>query len=134
MKKHLTYGSLLATFLSISLSCSSLTLKEKDTWPITEPTKAITQAILAAIETIPGKTSYPFIRFMKKYKACLAGLLGLLWLWLLARLHYINEKGRQTSPWQLDDLAFLKAIKDNAVRLWANQWPDQKILRLDDLK
>jgi len=109
MKKHLAYGVLLATVNSISLSSSSLTLKAKDTRPINEPPRATTQTIQPRIQTI-------------------------LRPWLLARFHYINEKGRQIHGWHFDDLALLKAIKDNAIRLWDNHRPDRKVIRLEDWK
>ncbi len=109
MKKHLPCGVLLAAVSSISLSSSSLSLKIKDTQPVNKQRKAATQALIPAIQTI-------------------------LWLWLLARSHYINEKGRQVSRWQFDDLALLKAIKDNALRLWSIHRPDRKVIRLGDWK
>ncbi len=38
---------------------------------------------------------------------------ALLWLWLVARF-YATEKRRRIPGWQLEDLALLKIIKDNA--------------------
>jgi hypothetical protein len=107
MKKHLPYGGLLAAVSSISISSSSLSLKLNDTRPITKQPQAATQALLPAIQTI-------------------------LWLCLLAALYYINENGRKASRWQFDHLAILKAIKDNAVRLWDMHRPDRKVIRLED--
>jgi len=107
MKKHISYGVLLAIVHSISISSSSLTLKSKDTRPITEPQRATTQAIQHGIQTI-------------------------LWLWLLARSHYINKKRHHLSRWQFDDLALLKAIKDNAVCLWSIHRLDRKVIRLEE--
>jgi hypothetical protein len=78
MKKHLAYGVLLATVPSISLSYSSLTLKAKGNQPINTQPRATTHAVLPSIETIPGKTPHPFIRFLKRYKGRLVVLLGLL--------------------------------------------------------
>jgi hypothetical protein len=106
MKKHLAYGVLLAIVFSGFLSCSSISLKVKDTRRINEPPRATTQTIQPRIQTI-------------------------LWFWLLARFHYINEKGRQIHGWHFDDLALLKAIKDNAIRLWSNHRSDRKIIRLE---
>lgn len=60
-------------------------------------------------------------------------ILRLLWLWLLARF-YANEKGRWVFGWQLEDLALLKIIKDNATPLWNHHDPGKKIIRLEDWK
>jgi len=38
---------------------------------------------------------------------------ALLWLWLVARF-YATEKRRRIPGWQLEDVALLKIIKDNA--------------------
>jgi hypothetical protein len=107
MKKVLHYGALLAVALCPSLSCSSISLKATDTQPITEKPRAITQALLPAIQEI-------------------------LWFCLLARFNYLNEKKCQVTQWQFDDLAPLKAIKENAMRLWSIHMPDRKIIRLED--
>jgi hypothetical protein len=107
MKNHLAYGVLLATVSLISISSGSLKLKIKDIRPITEPPRSTTQTILAMIQTI-------------------------LWLWLLARLNYLNEKRHQFTRWHFEDLALLKAIKDNAIRLWDNHRPDRKIIRFEE--
>jgi hypothetical protein len=109
VKKYFPYGVLLATLSSISISSSSLSLNIKDTRPTTEPPKAATQAVLAMIQTI-------------------------LLLCPLARSHYINEKGRQIHGWSFDDLALLKPIKDNAIRLWSIHRQDRKVIRLEEWK
>ena len=57
---------------------------------------------------------------------------ALLWLWLLATFYTI-EKRRRVRGWQLEDLALLKIIKDNAARLW-NHHPGKKIIRPEDWK
>ena len=131
MKKHLSYGVLLAIIFSISLSCSSFTVVE-DTQPITQP-RATTQAILPAIQTIPEKRPNSFIRFLKKYKGKLYALFALLWLWFLNRFYSI-EKRLHIIKWSIDDLALLKAIKDNAFRLWREHNPKKNIIRLEDWK
>jgi len=51
-----------------------------------------------------------------------------------AALSTTSEKRRRIPGWQFDDLALLKAIKDNATRLWSNHCPDRKIITLDDWK
>jgi hypothetical protein len=68
---------------SISISSNSLSLNLNDTLSVTVPPKSATQV---DIQTI-------------------------LWLWLLARFHYINEKGRQIHSWHFDDPALIKANK-----------------------
>ena len=57
---------------------------------------------------------------------------ALLWLWLLARI-YGNEKKCRVRGWQLEDLALLKIVKDNATRLW-NHHTGKKLIRLEDWK
>jgi hypothetical protein len=52
----------------------------------------------------------------------------------LAARFYTNEKRCQATRWQVDDLALLKSIKDNALRLWDNHRPDRKVIRLEELK
>ena len=41
------------------------------------------------------------------------------------------EKNRQIPRWQFDDLALLKAIKDNATRLWNMRRPDRNLIKLE---
>jgi hypothetical protein len=130
MKKYRCYGGLLLILLLISASCSSLTLNIKDQSPATKKANH-TQAVILALQTTPDKKSSPLLRFLKKYIRNIIGLLGLLWLWLLARF-YITEKSRRVPGWKLEDIALLKIIKDNAVRLWNNHRPDRKIIRLED--
>jgi len=48
-----------------------------------------------------------------------------------ALLFKASEKMRRLPRWQFDDLALLKAIKDNALRLWNMRRPDRKIIRLE---
>ena len=120
MKKHRFYGGLFVTLLLITTSCSYLTNNVKNTPPLEQAKHA--QAQLLAIQTIPDKKSSPLLR---------SGLLGLLWLWTLARL-YAAEKRRRIPVWQLEDLALLKIIKTNALRLWNNHRPDRRIIRLED--
>jgi hypothetical protein len=133
MKKHRFYGGLFVSLLLITASCSYLTNNVKNTNnPSTPIEKAkYAQAQLLAIQTIPNKKSSLLLRFPKKYKRKISGLLGLLWLWTLARL-YEAEKRRRIPRWHLEDLALLKIIKTNALRLWNNHRPDKKIIRLED--
>jgi hypothetical protein len=131
MKKHFPYGALLAAALCPSLSCSSISLKATDTRPITKQPRVTTQAVLTALPTTPRKRHNPFIRLLKQYKGKLSALMGLLWLWFLARF-YTNEKRRRIPGWSFDDLARLKLIKDSATRLWHHHHPYRKIIRLED--
>jgi hypothetical protein len=129
MKKHRIYGGLFVTLLLITTSCSYLTNNVKNTSPLEQAQHA--QAQLIAIPTTPDKKSSPLLRFLKNYKRKISGLLGLLYLWTLARL-YAAEKRRRIPRWQLEDLALLKIIKTNALRLWNNHRPDRKIIRLEE--
>jgi len=115
----------------MSASCSSLTLNVKDRSPATEQRKNI-QAILTTVQTAPGKTPRLPARLLKKYKGKISAILSLLWLWLLARF-YGKEKRCRVRGWQLEDLALLKIVKDNATRLW-NHHTGKKIIRLEDWK
>jgi len=122
MKKYRFYGGLFVPLLFITTSCSYLTNNVKNTNNYSPPLEQAkhTQAQLLAIHTTPYKKSSPLLR---------SGLLGLLWLWTLARF-YAAEKRRRISAWHLDDLALLKIIKTNTLRLWNNHRPDRKIIRL----
>jgi len=123
MKKYRFYGGLFVTPLLITTSCSYFTNNVKNTNDYSPPLEQAkhAQAQLLAIQTAFGK----------KYKRKISGLLGLLWLWTLARF-YSAEKRRRIPAWQLEDLALLKIIKTNALRLWNNHRPDRKIIRLED--
>jgi len=118
MKKYRFYGGLFIPLLRITASCSYLTNNVKNTNNYSSP---LAQTQLLATHTTPDK----------KYKRKISGLLGLLWLWTLARF-YSAEKRRRIHAWQLEDLALLKIIKTNALRLWNNHRPDRKIIRLED--
>jgi len=126
MKKYRFYGGLFVTLLLITTSCSYLTNNVKNTNDYTPPLEQAkhVQAQLLAIHTTPDKKSSPLLR---------SGLLGLLWLWTLARF-YSAEKKRRIPRWQLEDLALLKIIKTNALRLWNNHRPDRKSIQLEDWK
>ena len=117
MKKHRIYGDLFVTLLLITTSCGYLTNNVKNTPPLEQARHA--QAQLLAILTTPDK----------KYKRKISGFLGLLWLWTLARL-YAAEKRRWIPRWQLEDLALLKIIKSNALRLWNTHRQGRKIIKL----
>ena len=127
MKKYRFYGGQFVTPLLITTSCSYLTNNVKNTNNYSPP---LAQAQLLAIHTTPDKPS-PLLRFMESYKRKISDLLGILWLWTLARL-YEGEKRRRIPAWNMEDLAFLKIIKTNALRLWNNHRPDRKIIRLED--
>ena len=126
MKKYRFYGGLFVTPLLITTSCSYLTNNVKNTTDYSPPLEQTkhAQAQLLAIQTIPGKKSSSLLR---------SGLLGLLWLWTLARF-YSAEKRRRIPAWQLEDLALLKIIKSNALRLWNSHRPDRKLIRLEDYR
>jgi len=124
MKKYPFYGGLFVTLLLITTSCSYFTNNVKNTNDYSPPFEQAkhAQAQLLAIHTIPGKKSSPLLH---------SSLLGLLWLWTLARF-YSAEKRRRISAWQLEDLALLKIIKTNALRLWNSHLPARKIIRLEE--
>jgi len=129
MKKYHFDGGLFVTLLLITTRCNYLTNNVKNTSPLEQAKHA--QAQLLAIQTIHYKKSSPLLRFLKNYKRKINGLLGLLWLWTLARL-YEAEKRRRIPAWQMQDLGLLKIIKTNALWLWNNHRPDRKIIRLED--
>jgi hypothetical protein len=97
MRRYRYLSGLLLNLLFISASCSSLTLNVKDRSPATEQSKN-TQAILTTVQTAPGKTLKLPARLLKKYKGKISAVLGLLWLWLLARFH-ASEKRRRIPGW-----------------------------------
>jgi hypothetical protein len=129
MKKYRFYGGLFVTPLLITTSCSYLTNNVTNTNNYSHPLEQAkyAQAKLLTIHTTPDKKSSPLLRFLKNYKRKISGLLGLLYLWTLARL-YAAEKRRRIPRWQLEDLALLKIIKTNALRLWNNHRPDRKTI------
>ena len=114
MKKYCYFVGLLVIHPLISASYSSLTLIAKDHSPPLEQAKH-TQAVIPTVQTAHDK----------KYKRNIAAILSLFWLWLLARF-YATETSRRIPRWQLEDLALLKIIKVNALRLWNNHRPDRK--------
>jgi len=126
MKKHHFYGGLFVTLLPITTSCGYLTNNVKNTNDYSPPLEQAkhAQAQLLAIHTTPDKKSSPLLR---------SGLLGLLWLWTLA-IFYSDETRRRIPAWQMEDLALLKIIKTNALRLWNNHDPARKIIQLEDWK
>jgi len=130
VKTYRWLSGLLVSFLLLLASYSSLPLNMKDRFPAAQKPQN-QQVILAAVQTAPGKEPNLLARLLKKYKSKIGALLGLLWLWLLARFHG-NEKRRRIPGWQLEDLALLKIIKDNAARLWHHQHPRKKIISLED--
>jgi len=119
MKKYHFYGGLFIPLLLIKTSCSYLINNVKNTKDYFPP---LVQTQLLATHTKPDKKSSRLLR---------SGLLGLLWLRTLARL-YAAEKRRRILAWQLEDLALLKIIKTNALRLRNNHCPDRKIIRLEE--
>jgi len=133
MKKYRFYGGLFVTRLPITTSCSYFINNVKNTNDYSPPLEQAkhAQAQLLAIHTTPDKKSSQLLCFLKNYKRKISGLLGLLWLGTLARF-YSAEKRRRSPTWQLEDLAPLKIIKTNALRLWNNHRPDRKIIRLED--
>jgi len=118
MKKYRFYGGLFVTHLLITTSCSYLTNTITNTNNYTTPLEQAkhAQAELLAIQSISNE----------KYKRNISGLLSLLRFWTLARF-YAAEKRRRIPAWQMEDLALLKIIKTNALRLCNNH-------RLEDWK
>jgi len=98
MKKYRFSGGLFVTPLLITTSCVYLTNNVKNTHSLEQARHA--QSQLLAIQTTLDKKSSPLLR---------SGLLGLLWLWTLARFYSI-EKRRRIPRWQVGDLALLKII------------------------
>ena len=129
MKKYHFYGGLFIPLLLITTICSYFTNNVKNTSPLEQTKHA--QPQLLAIPTTPDKKSSRLLRFLKNYTRKISDPLGLLWLWTLARL-YEAEKRRRIPAWQLEDLALLKIIKTNALRLWNTHRPDRKIIRLEE--
>ena len=125
MKKYRFSGGLFVTPLPITTSCGYLTNNLKNTNDYSPPLEQAkhAQVQLITIHTIPNK----------KYKRKISGLLALLWLWTLARF-YSAEKRRWLPRRHLEDLALLKIIKTNTLRLWNNHRPDRKMIRLEEWK
>jgi len=119
MKKYRFYGGLFIPLLRITTSCGYLINNVKNTNNYSPP---LAQAQLLAIHTTPYKKSSPLLR---------SGLLGLLWLWTLARF-YPAEKRRWVPVWHLEDFALLKIIKTNALQLWDTHHQDRKVIRLEE--
>ena len=124
MKKHRFYGGLFVALPLITTSCGYLTNNIKNTNDNSPPLEQVkyAQVQLLAILTAPDKKSSKLLRSV---------LLGLFWLWTLARF-YSAEKRRRIPGWLLEDLALLKIIKTNALRLWNNHRLDRKIIRLEE--
>ena len=133
MKKHRFYGGLFVTLSLITTRCSYLTNNIKNTTDYAPPLEQAKHAQdqQLAIHTTPDKKSNQLLCFLKKYKRKISGLLGLLWLWTLARF-YSTEKKRRIPAWQMEDIALLKIGKTNALRLWNTHRLGRKIIRLED--
>ena len=123
MKKYRFSGGLFVTPLLITTSCAYLINNVTNTNDYSPPLEQAkhAQAQLLALHTTHNK----------KYKINIAALLGLFWLWTLARFYAI-EKMRRILRRQMEDLSLLKIIKTNALRLWNNHRTDRKIIRLED--
>jgi len=102
MKKYSYFDGLLVIHPLISARYSSFTYSEKNNKHFSPPLKQAKhiQAIIPEFQTTHNK----------KYKRNIATLLGLFWLWTLAKF-YSTEKSRRIPRWQLEDLAPLKIIK-----------------------
>jgi hypothetical protein len=87
MKKYYYFDGLLVIHPLIAARSSSFTYSEKNSKHYSSPLEQTkhTQAVIRAIQTTPDK---------KKYKRNIATLLGLFWLWTLARF-YSAEKRRR---------------------------------------
>jgi len=122
MKKYCYFFGLLVVHPLISARYSSFIYSAKNSNHYSPPLKQAkhTQALTPEPQTAPDKT----------YKRNIAVLLSLFCLWALARL-YTTEKSHRISGWQLEELALLKIIKTNALRLWNNHRPDRKIIHLE---
>jgi len=122
MKKYCYFFGLLVIHPLIETCSNSFVNSVKNSNHFSPPLKQKkhTQATIPAVQPAPDKT----------YKRDITALLGLLWLWTLARL-YTTEKSHRISGWQLEELALLKIIKTNALRLWNNHRPDRKIIHLE---
>jgi len=83
MKKYRFYGGLFVTLLLITTRCSYLTNNITNTPPLEQAKHA--QAQLLAIQTTPDKKSSQLLRFLKKYKRKISGILGLLRHWNIHR-------------------------------------------------
>ena len=95
MKKHRFYGGLFVTLLLITTSCSYLTNNITNTPPLEQAKH--TQAQLLAIQTTSGKKSSQLLRYLKKYKRKISGLLGLPWL---CNNHRPDRKIIQLEDWK----------------------------------
>lgn len=65
----------------------------------------------------------------------LAGVVGLLVIWLLYRVYATARKKARlanANGLRLEDMAMLKIIRDNAAFLWELYRPNRKIIRLDE--
>jgi hypothetical protein len=133
MKKYRFYGGLFIPLLRITTSCNYLTNNIRNTNNYSPPLAQAkhAKAQLLAIHTTHDKKSSRLLRFLKKYKRKISGLLGLLWIWSLTRF-YSSETRRRIPAWQMEDIALLKIVKTNAFRLWHNHCPDRKIIRLEE--
>lgn len=139
MKRYFYYGVLLAIILLISASCSSIFSSLKNR-PSANNQGKYGQAIAA---TMPSGISFPelasnaqpnpFIRFVDQNHHILLALAALFWLWFLIRIYEI-DRGRNRHRLNMDDLALLKIIKDNATRIWNAHGPGKKIISLEDWK
>jgi len=88
MKKYCYFFGLLVIHPLISVRYSSFTYSEKNSEHSSPPLELTkhTQAVTPEFQTAPDK----------KYKRNITALLGLLWLWTLAR-SYSSEKRRRIS-------------------------------------
>ena len=91
MKKYSYFDGLLVIHPLISARYNSFTTSVKNNNTYSPPLH--TQAVIPAVQNAPDK----------KYKRNIAAILGLFWLWLLARF-YAAEKSRRFPGRQLNDL------------------------------
>jgi len=91
MKKYCYFDGLLVIHPLISARYSSSTTSVKNSYHSSPPLKQAkhTQAATPEFQTAPDKI----------YTRNIAALLGILWLWLLARFYAI-EKSRRVRIWQ----------------------------------
>jgi hypothetical protein len=75
----------------------------------------------------------PFIQFVDENQHATLANMALLCMWLLVRAYEI-QRGRKYQKLNMDDIALLKIIKDNATRIWNHHHPGKKVIRLEDCK
>jgi hypothetical protein len=112
MKKYCYFDGLLVIHPLISARYSSFTYSVKNSNTYSPPLKQTkhTQAVIPAVQTAPENKPNLSAQF------------------------YATEKSRRISGWKSENLAHLKIIKANAIRLWNNHRPGKNIIRMEEWK